>query len=206
VPTNPNPFTNNINAANLFNPMSFWTDVSLSALDRTLSSTQNISDGVDRLTRAGAAASVETATPQAPAGRSATPGNAGLPADMGMELALRMQRSTFELVIQGWQQWMAALGTLASLGAGSTFRDTVERQNPWLKSMRESLSGQAQAGAARTVSAGSSRRPNGDAREGHGERDTMEHAAATTGARRPRGGRAGAKKKTRASGRSRREA
>lgn len=204
MPTHPNPVTDAFNPSNLFNPMAFWTDVSLNALDRTLASTQNISDGVDRLARAGASASVEKVT-QHSAGRSATRDVADMPTDMGLGLALRMQRTTFELMIQGWQQWMAAFGTLASLGAGSTFRDTVERQNPWLKNMRESLTGEAQSDLARRAST-VARRPNGEDREAHSGRDATEHAAATSGARRPRGGSAGAKRKTRASGRSHREA
>ena len=39
---------NELNLPNLFNPMSFWTDAGLNALDAAVSSTQNIGDGVDR--------------------------------------------------------------------------------------------------------------------------------------------------------------
>ena len=193
----------NMNPSTLFNPMAFWTDVGLSALDTALSSTQNISDGVDRLTRVGARA--EAADP-APAIRSAAHQGTDMPADFGLGLALRMQRTTLDLLGQAWQQWIGTLGTLASLGAGRSFRDAVERQNPWLNTLRESLAGEAEAAATRAGSPGSSRRQGGSSRERHVDDRVMEHAAATAEPKRPRrGGRVKSKAGTRSRSSSRRE-
>ena len=41
----------NIETPNLFNPMMLWTDMGRRALEMTLSSSQNIGDGIDRLSR-----------------------------------------------------------------------------------------------------------------------------------------------------------
>ena len=38
----------NIETPNLFNPMMLWTDMGRRALEMTLSSSQNIGDGIDR--------------------------------------------------------------------------------------------------------------------------------------------------------------
>ena len=178
MPPNPNP-------SNLFNPMTFWTDVGLRALETALSSTQNISDGVDRLARAGASAE---APDPVPAIRGAPSDSADSPADFGLGLAMHMQRTTIDLLSQAWQQWISTVGTLASLGAGRSFRDTVERQNPWLNTLRERLAGEAETAATRGGSPRSSPRPGDSGLERRSEGSVMEHAAAMGGRKQPRRG------------------
>ncbi|MEO8654236.1 MAG: hypothetical protein ABI409_08945 [Ramlibacter sp.] len=189
-----------LNRSNLFNPMSFWTDVGMSALDTALASTQNMTDGVDRLARAGARA--EAIAP-APVIRSAPRDSADLPADYGFGLALQLQRSTFDMMAQAWQQWLSAVGTLASLGAGSSFR-AVERQNPWLSALSERLAGDAETAATRAGSATPAREHGGNGPERRTERGAIDHALASAEPRRrSRGGRAKPKSASRSTGSSR---
>jgi hypothetical protein len=127
----------NIETPNLFNPMMLWTEMGRRALEMTLPSSQNIGDGIDWLSRANASpeasetavASLETIS-QEPA--------PGLPVFPDLNLFWQMQRTTIELMTQGWQQWMYALGTLAPLGAGRAFAETA-RLNPMLNAMQEVL-------------------------------------------------------------------
>ena len=177
---------NNLTFPDLMSPMTFWRDLGLSALDQALSSTQDISDGVDRLARAGA--SVEPAEPAVSPAAAAVVERAVLPADFGLTLVLQAQRATLDLMMQGWQQWIASVGTLASLGAGSTF-NSVERLNPWLNTLRERLVSEAETAEARAASRGSSPRQRGDSPQRHAERSDMEHAlASATPQRRSRSG------------------
>ena len=135
----------NLDSPKIFNPMMLWTDLGLRALETTLASSQNVSDGLDRLTRAGANAD---ATEQAESSDNTTSMPDGQVALPGLELAGQMQRATFELMTQAWQQWLSTLGTLASLGAGRSFNETVTSQNPWLNAMRQGLQTVSTAPAA----------------------------------------------------------
>ena len=189
-----------LNPSKLFNPMAFWTNVSMSALDTALSSTQKMTDGVDRLARA--AATAEAIAP-APTIRSAPRDSAELPTDFGFGLALQLQRSTFDLMAQAWQQWLSAVGTLASLGAGSSFR-AVERQNPWLNALSGRLAGEAETAATRAGSPASARQQGGNGQERRTERGAIDHALAAAGPRRrSRGGPAKPKSASRSPGSSR---
>jgi hypothetical protein len=99
-----------IETPNLFNPMMFWTDLGMRAVEMTLSSSQNIGEGIDRVSRANASeAPIETIR------RELAP---VLPAFPDLDLFWQMPRFPPELMIQGWQQWMNTFGPLASLGAG----------------------------------------------------------------------------------------
>ena len=109
----------NIETPNLFNPMMLWTDMGRRALEMTLSSSQNFGDGIDR----------ETISEEP---RPAFP----LFADLN--LFWQMQRATIELMTQGWQQWMNAMGMFGLLGGGGAFSETA-RQNPMLNAMQEVL-------------------------------------------------------------------
>ena len=109
----------NIETPNLFNPMMLWTDIGRRALEMTLSSSQNIGDGIDR----------ETAS-QEPL--------SALPVFPNPNLFWQMQRATIELMTQGWQQWMNAIGMFGLLGGGRAFSETA-RQNPMLNAMQEVL-------------------------------------------------------------------
>ena len=124
-----------LDTPNLFNPMMLWTDLGMRTLEMAVSSSQNIGDGLDRLARAGASpeASEAAVTPRATLGQGPA-----LAANPGLGLAAQMQRTTFDLMTQSWQQWMNAFAALASLGAGRSFRETA-RQNPLLHAMQEGL-------------------------------------------------------------------
>jgi hypothetical protein len=89
--------------------MMLWTDMGMRALEMTLSSSQNIGDGIDRLSRAGASPEAsEAAVPH----RHNQPGApARLACISRPEPLLQMQRTTFDLMTQGWQQWMNTFGT-----------------------------------------------------------------------------------------------
>jgi hypothetical protein len=105
-----------------------------------------------------------------------------------------MQRTSFELITQAWQQWMNTFATLASLGAGRSFGETVARQNPWLSAMREGL-----ANVSTQAPPGSSSGEQGSRRrESHAEAKPTEHAVAKAEPqRRSRGGRVKPKTRSR---------
>jgi hypothetical protein len=104
-----------IETPNLFNPMMLWTDLGMRAMEMTLSSSQKMADGIDRVSRANASPQAsETARARIETIRQ-EPAPA-LPAFPDPDLFWQMQRFTTEWMIQGWQQWMNAFGSLASLG------------------------------------------------------------------------------------------
>ena len=109
----------NIETPNLFNPMMLWTDMGRRALEMTLSSSQNIGDGIDR----------ETISQEPPP---------ALPVFPDLNLFWQIQRANIELMTQGWQQWMNAIGMFGLLGGGGAFSETA-RQNPMLNAMQEVL-------------------------------------------------------------------
>jgi hypothetical protein len=184
-----------IETPNLFNPMMLWTDMGMRALEMTLSSSQNIGDGIDRLSRAGASpeaseaavSSIDTISQEPPPALHAFP---------DLNLFWQMQRSTFDLMTQGWQQWMNTFGTLTSLGAGRSFAETA-RQNPMLNAMQEMLLRSSdETAVTRAHSNASSRPPVSRKREGHA--DDIEHAVgAAEIKRRSRAGRAKPKARSR---------
>jgi hypothetical protein len=163
----------NIETPNLFNPMMLWTDLGMRAWETTLSSSQNISDGIDRLSRAGASPEAsETAV--APIETISEEPAPALPAIPDLSVFWQMQRFTMELMAQGWQQWINTLGSLALLGAGRTFAETA-RQNPMLNAMQEVLLQRSdETDAARPTVP--SRTSDGRKRERHA--DDLEHAVA----------------------------
>jgi hypothetical protein len=181
---------------NLFNPMMLWTDLGMRTLEMALSSSQNIGDGMDRLARAGAspeASEVVVVTPSTTDSGQTT----ALAATPGLSFAAQMQRTTFDLMTQSWQQWMNAFAALASLGAGRSFRETA-RRNPLLHAMQEGLesasSGEIAITRARTER--SSQSPAG--RQRARQAGASEHAfAAAEPKRRSRAGRAKPKARSR---------
>lgn len=164
---------NNLDSTNLFNPVMLWTDVGMRALEMTLSSSQNIGEGLDRLARAGADASVETieAAELPRALRSDK-----LEASSPLALVAQMQQATFELMTNAWQQWMNTFAALASMGAGRTFAETIGRQNPLVNAMREGIQWRGGDASAATRSGSSSRQQGGRERESH--TGAREHAVA----------------------------
>ncbi len=186
-----------IETPNLFNPMMLWTDMGMRALEMTLSSSQNISDGIDRLSRANASPEASEAAVAPIETISQEPAPA-LPAFPDLNLFWQMQRSTIDLMTQGWQQWMNTFGTLASLGAGRSFAETA-RQNPMLNAMQEMLLRSTdETAVTRARPSASSRPPAGRKRERHA--DEIEHAfGAAETKRRSRAGRAKPKARSRSS-------
>jgi hypothetical protein len=165
MPENPNP-------PDLFNPVTLWTDLGLRALEMTLSSSQDMSDNIDRLTRAGA--SPQTTELVQAGGRTGRGDGSADAAGTGLALAAQLQRSTFELLTTAWRQWMNTLGTLASFGSGRGFADGMARQNPWLNPMGMQWgSAIGQAGGSASAKQGAHRR-SAEARV-----DTIEHGLAT---------------------------
>jgi hypothetical protein len=168
-----------LNRPNLFTPIMLWTDMGMRALEMTLSSSQNIGEGIDRLARASGNAGpdvVENAAEAVPRLQEQTGQNSpALPLTSGLQLAMQMQRATLDLMTQGWQQWMNTLGTLASMGSGRGFGESDPGQNPWMNVMREGMrwGGLEQSGATEQ-SGSSARQQGGRARSA----DWVEHAAA----------------------------
>lgn len=163
----------------LWNPMAFLTDLGMRALDMTMSSSQSISEGVDRFARAGA--SVEAA--ESAAADSAVRQSASA-ASSGVALAADLQRSTFDLMTRAWLQWMSALGSLASLGAGMA-GEGLGRNNLPLDAMRRSLAGWAGMPGTPARSGGAH---DGSARRAaRAEIGPMEHAHASAEPKRRRG-------------------
>lgn len=168
----------NFDPSTLFNPVALWTDLGLRAIDMTVSSTQSISEGVDRFARAGA--SVEAS--EVAASSSAAARRSESITASGMALAADLQRSSFDLLMRGWVQWMATLGNLASLGAGIAAPALARGNLLSLESMRRTL---LPAGGTRIPVAGaqtgtSSREESRRARESRAERGSMEHALASS--------------------------
>ena len=162
-------------------PITLWADLGMRALDMTLSSTQNIGEGVDRLTRAAAAAEANgDASFASVAANEAVPG--GQPV---LALAARVQRASFDMMLNGWLQWMSTLGTVASLAVG---RDFVAHQRPVLDALRKRLQQPWPAGAAARAQPAPSSPGNGGAGERRAASAPVEHAAASTGPRGRRGG------------------
>jgi hypothetical protein len=181
----------NFNSPNLLNPLMLWADMSMRALEMALSSSQNLGDRVERLTRAGANVDVQEVA-RLPADRS------GFASSSGLALAAQMQRAGLELMTQAWQQWMTALGTLTALGAGRPLVETV-RQNPLLTARPEFASRSTDRIGTLPAARGSSYSAQGSpARERRAEE--MEHAFAKAGPKRR--GRTAGKAKTKGRARS----
>lgn len=176
------------NSSNLFNPVMLWTDLGMRALEMTLSSSQNIGDGLDRLARAGAGAQV-----MEPAELAVTAAGQEPPAEASPALALTttMQRAAFEMMTQSWQQWMNMVGTLASIGAGAgSLGGLVAGGNPLFDALRE---GMQWGGGAQQAASKPRRAANSDQQGSRSSRHAqdLEHAfAKAEPKRRSRGSRA----------------
>jgi hypothetical protein len=141
------------------------------ALDMTLSSSQNITESVDRLTRA----SVEPVQDVVSSTVSRQTDH-----DMPSAVALTtdLQRSTFDMMIKSWLQWMSTIGTFASIASGLGQNRNPKRQNDPLTAMRDSLLPFTGAATAATRSGSSSRQQSGR-REARSESGSTEHAFAS---------------------------
>src|SRR5512133_560771 len=172
-----------ISPANIFNPLLLWADLGLRAADMTLASSQNLGEGVDRLTRAGASDEAIESRQADPAVALVTP--------FGVELPARLHRTAFELLTNGWVQWMSTLGSVASFAAGLGQRAGGRSDN--LDAFRAAL---LPGSATRSASGASPARERGaQRRETHAESGAMEHAAASAA---PKGRRSVARGKNKA--------
>ena len=112
--------TNEPDARAMFNPFLLWTDMGMRAAEMTVASLQNMTEGADRLTRAGASAEVEE------------------PPDAGAGIA-GMQRLMWDLATRNWLRWTSAFGSLLSAGAGVGLARKVAGQENPLVAARDSL-------------------------------------------------------------------
>ena len=115
--------TNEPDARAMFNPFVLWTDMGMRAAEMTVASLQNMTEGADRLTRAGAGAEVE----EPPDSEASVGGIAGL------------QRLMWDLATRNWLRWTSAFGSLLSAGAGVGLARTVAGQENPLRAARVSL-------------------------------------------------------------------
>jgi hypothetical protein len=98
--------------SDVFNPFLLWTDIGLRAADMTMASSQRISEGMDRISRAASSAEIAGTA----AATDSTPEIRPLSIDFGG--ASRLYRSLFDFGTQAWLQWMSSLGGLASFATG----------------------------------------------------------------------------------------
>lgn len=126
---------NDLNSPNSINPFLWWTDLGMRAAEMTVASSQNMSDAVDRLARAGASAEpAEWRTPSSDAGLVAP-----IPAPFDLGGLESLQRTMFDLMTQGWVRWMSNLGAVISMGAGIGLTRKLARQHEPLEAIRASL-------------------------------------------------------------------
>jgi hypothetical protein len=169
----------NFNSPNLFNPLMLWADMGMRALEMTLSSSQNLGDRVERLTRAGANVDVQEA---AKLSSTDSRGRSAFASSSGLALAAQMQRAGLEMMTQAWQQWMSLMGTVTALGVGRPLAETV-RNNPLLTAGPQFASRSTDRIGVLPAARGSSFSAQGSpARERRAEE--MEHAFAKAGPKR----------------------
>jgi hypothetical protein len=99
---------------NLFNPFALWADLGMRAAEMAVASTQNLTEGADRVTRAAAGTEADeivdtSSSPYSTAGGWPAPGLGGF-ADM--------QRLAWDLMAQNWLRWVSTAGNLMSASAG----------------------------------------------------------------------------------------
>ncbi|HKB52701.1 MAG TPA: hypothetical protein VKD22_01800 [Ramlibacter sp.] len=149
-------------------PVAPWVNIALRALDTSVSTSQNLMEGVDRLARAGAGSEI-AAQGQPPLTPALWSGPKAALA-CGMALATAIQRSTISLFTEGWRQWMNAIGAMTAVAV-----------------RRESAAPAGDQGNRHWTEAQpvDSTRAHGSARHGNGARvhAFAEHATASAGAK-----------------------
>ena len=121
--------------SNLFNPFMLWTDLGMRAAEAAVASTQNMTEGADRLTRAAASAEATVADDEA----SDTDDNTNTWATASLGGMADMQRMMWELTTRNWMQWMSMAGNLMSAGAGVGLARTVAHQRNPLEVVRDNM-------------------------------------------------------------------
>jgi len=119
--------TNEPDARVLFNPFVLWTDLGMRAAEAAVASTQNMTEGADRLARAVAGAEAAATGEPTPAGD----GDANAWMTGGLDGLASMQRLVWDLTTHNWMQWMSAVGNFMSAGAGvGLARKSAGQDNP----------------------------------------------------------------------------
>ena len=127
--------TNEPDARNLFNPFLLWTDLGMRAAEVAVASTQNMTEGADRLTRAAAGAEVGEVRDDA----SVTGDYANTWASASLGGMAGMQRMMWEMSTRSWMQWMSMAGNLMSAGAGVGLARTIAHQRNPLQVVHDSV-------------------------------------------------------------------
>lgn len=111
--------------ASLFNPVMLWADLAMKGTEMLVASGQVIGSRVDQMARAGTNPSPRDVQEFSRMGseklQAAT--------ESGLAIALRMQSTNYQLMARAWQQWFAACGAMASLGASRSWGEALTRQN-----------------------------------------------------------------------------
>lgn len=86
----------------LFNPFLLWADMGMRATEMAVASTQNITAGADRVTRAVASTEADEI----------------VDTDSSWDGIAGMQRLAWDLMAQSWVRWLSTAGNLMSASAG----------------------------------------------------------------------------------------
>lgn len=128
----------------VFNPFLLWADLGMRAAELAVASTQNITEGADRLTRAGASAgTAETdeghRTASRTAGDTGTSANELLPWPFNLDSITSMQRLAWDLMAQNWTRWTSTVSNLLAASSGASLGSKVAGQRNPLEAVRDSL-------------------------------------------------------------------
>ena len=127
--------TNEPANSNLLNPFLLWTDLGMRAAEAAVASTQNMTDGADRLTRAAASAEAADATDE----DSDTGEISSTWASASLNGMADMQRMMWDLTTRSWMQWMSMAGNMMSAGAGVGLARKVAHQRNPLEVVRDNM-------------------------------------------------------------------
>jgi hypothetical protein len=128
----------------VFNPFLLWADLGMRAAEIAVASTQNITEGADRLTRAGgaSAATAETDEARGTASRTDdtnTSANDLLPWPFNLDSITSMQRLAWDLMAQNWTRWTSTVSNLLAASSGASLGSKVTGQRNPLETVRDSL-------------------------------------------------------------------
>ena len=118
---------------NLFNPFMLWDDWGMRAAEAAIASTQNLTNGADRVTRAVAdteASEMTDASSDEEDEPSTTTAFDGI---------ANMQRLAWDMAAQGWTRWMTAVAGMLSAGSGVELASKLTGKDNPLQAVRDSL-------------------------------------------------------------------
>jgi hypothetical protein len=118
---------------NLFNPFMLWADWGMRAAEAAIASTQNLTNGADRVTRAvaGTEASeiADASSDEEDEPRTAT----------AFDGIANMQRLAWDMAAQNWTRWMTAVAGMLSAGSGVELASKLTGKDNPLQAVRDSL-------------------------------------------------------------------